>query len=62
MQGIAAEILARLFIQTSQFPRIEQPLSLKVSVTLGGIALIGLELWWFLLSRHCQVTTGEKSN
>jgi len=37
--------------QTSQFRRIEQPLSLKVGVTLGGLALIGVELWWFLLSK-----------
>ncbi|MBD1820958.1 cupredoxin domain-containing protein [Cyanobacteria bacterium FACHB-DQ100] len=35
----------------SQFQRIEQPLSNKVAVTLGGIGLIGLELWWFLLSK-----------
>lgn len=37
--------------QTNKFRRIEQPLGLKVGVTLGGIALIGLELWWFLLSK-----------
>lgn len=38
--------------QTSEeFRRIEQPLGLKVGVTLGGLALIGLELWWFLLSK-----------
>ena len=37
--------------QTSQFRRVEQPLGLKVGVTLGGLALIGLELWWFLLSK-----------
>jgi plastocyanin domain-containing protein len=36
---------------TTQFRRIEQPLGLKISVTAGGIALIGLELWWFLLSK-----------
>ncbi|WP_180267227.1 cupredoxin domain-containing protein [Nostoc linckia] len=36
---------------TSQFQRIEQPLGNKVAVTLGGLGLIGLELWWFLLSK-----------
>lgn len=36
---------------TSQFRRIEQPLGLKIAVTAGGIALIGLEVWWFLLSK-----------
>lgn len=33
---------------TSQFRRIEQPLGRKIGVTLGGLALIGAELWWFL--------------
>ena len=37
--------------QTAQFRRIEQPLANKVAVTLGGLGLIGLELWWFLLSK-----------
>ena len=38
--------------QTSQFRRIEQPLLLKFGVTLGGLGLIGLELWWFLFSKN----------
>lgn len=37
--------------RTSQFQRIEQPLGNKVAVTLGGLGLISLELWWFLLSK-----------
>lgn len=37
--------------QTTQFRRIEQPLGLKAAVTLGGIGLIGLELWWFMFSK-----------
>lgn len=37
--------------QGSQFRRIEQPLWLKGAVTVGGLGLIGLELWWFLLSK-----------
>lgn len=37
--------------QTEQFRRIEQPLGNKVAVTLGGLGLIGLELWWFLSSK-----------
>ncbi|MFN6562875.1 MAG: hypothetical protein RMY28_024220 [Nostoc sp. ChiSLP01] len=35
--------------QSSQFQHIEQPLGLKVGVAIAGLALIGLELWWFLL-------------
>lgn len=34
-----------------QFERIEQPLWLKGAVTVGGLGLIGLELWWFLLGK-----------
>jgi plastocyanin domain-containing protein len=37
--------------QSGQFRRIEQPLANKSIVTLGGLGLIGLELWWFLLSK-----------
>lgn len=35
----------------SQFQRIEQPLWAKVAITTGGLGLVGLELWWFLLSK-----------
>ncbi|MEQ9232650.1 hypothetical protein [Coleofasciculus sp. E2-BRE-01] len=37
---------------TSQFRQIEQPLPLKVGVTVGGLALISAELWWFLFSKN----------
>jgi len=45
---------------TGQFQRIEQPLWSKVAVTSAGLGLIGLELWWFLLSktRSHQASTG----
>ncbi len=38
-------------VPTAQFRRIEQPLGVKIGVTGGGLALMGLELWWFLLSQ-----------
>ncbi|WP_193195874.1 hypothetical protein [Nostoc sp. MG11] len=48
--GVAlAEIPTSSLEQTSQFRRIEQPLGLKVGAAMLGFALIGLELWWFLL-------------
>jgi len=37
--------------QSNQFQRIEQPLGNKIVVTIGGLGLIGLELWWFLFSK-----------
>lgn len=36
---------------TSKFSRIEQPLSLKLLVTSGGLGVIGAEGWWFLFSK-----------
>jgi len=47
--GIAVQVPAK--DSTRQFRRIEQPLGLKTLVTLGGLGLIGLELWWFLFSQ-----------
>jgi plastocyanin domain-containing protein len=37
--------------QTTEFRQIEQPLWVKGAVTVGGLGLIGLEVWWFLLSK-----------
>jgi plastocyanin domain-containing protein len=36
---------------TGEFQRLDQPLWLKGAVTAGGLGLIGLELWWFLLAK-----------
>ncbi len=49
--GANAEMPAQASVQTNQFRRIEQPLGVKAAVTGGGIALIGLELWWFIFSK-----------
>ncbi|MCT7977514.1 hypothetical protein [Laspinema olomoucense] len=40
--------------QTNPSPglqKIEQPLPVKAGVIVGGVSLIGLELWWFLFSK-----------
>ena len=37
--------------QRGEFQSIEQPLWAKGTVTAAGLGLIGLELWWFLLSK-----------
>lgn len=36
------------------FQKIEQPLTVKMLVTAGGVGLMGLELWWFLWSQKKQ--------
>lgn len=50
---------------TNEFRRIEQPLGVKLGITAAGIGLIGLELWWFLLSKTkaqtAQVAKGIQS-
>jgi plastocyanin domain-containing protein len=43
--------------RTGQFQPIEQPLSNKIIVTVGGLGLIGLELWWFLFSKPKSAKT-----
>ncbi len=35
-----------------EFQAIEQPLGVKLGVTVIGLGLIVLELWWFLAKRR----------
>jgi plastocyanin domain-containing protein len=38
-------------LQTTEIQHIEQPLWAKAAVTAGGLGLIGLNFWWFFLSK-----------
>ncbi len=50
--GVAVAEMPRSHSATKgEFERIEQPLGVKLAVAAGGLFLIGLELWWFLLSK-----------
>jgi plastocyanin domain-containing protein len=51
LAGNASLAIATRSNQPSPFRRIEQPLSVKIAVTLGGLALAGAEIWWFQFSR-----------
>ncbi|MDT9183823.1 MAG: hypothetical protein P5700_13305 [Arthrospira platensis PCC 7345] len=42
-----------------KFSKIEQPLGLKLGITLAGIGLIGLELWWFMFSEPPRKKSGD---
>ncbi|MDJ0715269.1 MAG: hypothetical protein QNJ54_13770 [Prochloraceae cyanobacterium] len=44
---------------TDRFRHIEQPIEVKFGVTLGGLALISAELWWFLFSKTKAQKAGE---
>lgn len=46
--------------QTSKFQKLEQPLALKLAVIVGGVSLIGTELWWFMLSKTKSQTAETK--
>ncbi|WP_199290076.1 hypothetical protein [Leptolyngbya sp. FACHB-36] len=46
----------------SSFQRIEQPLWITGSVTAAGLALIGLEIWWFLLSKPTSRRTATSQD
>ena len=50
-QEMEVEMPAEAGEQTSQFQKIEQPLSLKLAVAVGGLGLIGTQLWWFMFSK-----------
>ncbi|MEN8446386.1 MAG: hypothetical protein ABG776_15400 [Cyanobacteria bacterium J06555_13] len=43
------------------FRYINQSIPIKVAVTTAGLSLMGLELWWFLLSRAKAKTEEESS-
>jgi plastocyanin domain-containing protein len=47
----AAQMTHETHTATSEFQQIEQPLWVKGAVTVGGLGLIGLEVWWFLFSQ-----------
>lgn len=49
--GTPAQMSHEVIPRTNEFRRIEQPLWTKALVTGGGLGLIGLELWWLLLSQ-----------
>lgn len=36
---------------SAKFQPIEQPITLRVAIALGGLSLIGAQLWWFLGSK-----------
>jgi plastocyanin domain-containing protein len=48
--GATSEVMAAE-TDVMRFQPIAQPVENKVVVTLGGLGLIGAELWWFVLSK-----------
>lgn len=50
-KDLEVEMPASAGEQTSQFQKIEQPTGLKLAVAVGGLGLIGAEVWWFMFSK-----------
>lgn len=59
-----AEMTASTEKQVNQFQKIEQPIGLKLVVALGGLGLIGAELWWFMFSnansQHLKPSSNDR--
>jgi plastocyanin domain-containing protein len=51
MQHLTPEQTGQFQHPEQPFQHLEQPLGVKGVVTVGGLGLIGLELWWFLFSK-----------
>jgi len=54
--GLSVGIVSSMSAQemkhnSAKFQPIEQPITLKVAIALGGLSLIGAQLWWFLGSK-----------
>jgi plastocyanin domain-containing protein len=50
--GIASSMSAQEMKHNSaKFQPIQQPISLKIAIAIGGLSLIGAQLWWFLGSK-----------
>ncbi|MEE3717490.1 cupredoxin domain-containing protein [Tumidithrix elongata RA019] len=47
----SAEMTEEHSTRSPQFQTVEQPLALKIGLTVGGLALISAQLWWFLFSK-----------
>ena len=48
---ISAEEMSKHNPSSERFQPIEQPIALKIAIAVGGLSLIGTQLWWFLLSK-----------
>ena len=63
-ENMEVEMPALTGEQNSQFQKIEQPLSLKLAVALGGLGLISAQLWWFMFShansQHFKPSSSER--
>jgi plastocyanin domain-containing protein len=54
--GLSVGIISSMSAQemrhnSTKFQPIEQPITLRVAIAVGGLSLIGIQLWWFLASK-----------
>ena len=48
---VSAEEMPKHNPSSKRFQPIEQPISLKIAIAVGGLSLIAAQLWWFLGSK-----------
>lgn len=46
--GLVGAMVPMAIARVDGFQAIDQPFEVRLGVTLVGLGLIGLELWWFL--------------
>lgn len=51
VSSISAEEMPKHNSSAVRFQPIEQPIALRVAIAVGGLSLIGTQLWWFLGSK-----------
>jgi plastocyanin domain-containing protein len=49
--SISAEEMSKHNSSFGKFQLIKQPIALKIAIALGGLSLMGAQLWWFLGSK-----------
>lgn len=50
--GLIVSTASMASAKVGDFQAIEQPLAIKLGITILGLGLIILELWWFLSKRN----------
>lgn len=51
VSSMSAEEMSERNSSAARFQPIEQPIALKIAIAVGGLSLIGTQLWWFLGSK-----------
>ncbi len=51
VSSVSAEEMSKHNSSAERFQPIEQPIALKIGISLSGLSLMVVQLWWFLGSK-----------